>query len=64
VLQEQGNAAQPGADGSGLMDSAQLRRFIQHYERLTRQALKLMPQRAHALIRLGPQHEWLELRLR
>lgn len=61
--QEDQNVQAAGAGAAG-MDPAALRRFIQHYERLTRHALEVLPARADALIRLGPQHEWLELRLR
>lgn len=60
LQQEHGNAQ---AGGGAAMDEAGLRRFMQHYERLTRHALALLPQRAAALVRLGPGHEWLELRL-
>lgn len=40
------------AAGSGVMDDAQLRRFIEHYERLTRHMLEEMPQRADVVIEL------------
>jgi D-glycerate 3-kinase len=61
-LEQEGNNAQAG--GGAAMDEAALRRFIQHYERLTRHALKVLPQRADVVIRLGPEHEWRELELR
>ena len=65
--QEDKNAAMAGAASradSRIMGPEALRRFIQHYERLTRHALKLMPERADAVMRLGPDHELLEMRFR
>jgi D-glycerate 3-kinase len=65
LQQERGNNARElarAAEQSRLMDAGQLQRFIQHYERLTRHALRVIPQRADAVIRLGPDHEWLELK--
>lgn len=62
LQQEQGNASELDATGnSRLMGPQELERFIQHYERLTRHALRLMPQRADAVVRLGAEHEWTEL---
>ncbi|WP_211224486.1 phosphoribulokinase [Marinimicrobium agarilyticum] len=45
-----------GEDTSGLMASAQLRRFIDHYERLTRWILAEMPERADLVLSLNPAH--------
>ncbi len=45
-----------GADASGLMQPAQVRRFVQYYERLTRYMLAEMPQRADALLTLDDRH--------
>lgn len=45
--------AQGGA-ASAVMSDAELARFIQHYERLTRHILIEMPGRADLVIRLGP----------
>ncbi|KAF1696669.1 kinase [Pseudoxanthomonas koreensis] len=42
-------AAEPGRAG---MDRAQLRRFVQHYERITRQALRTLPAQADRTLRL------------
>jgi D-glycerate 3-kinase len=56
--QELGNAQ---AGGGMAMDEPALRRFIQHYERLTRQALAVLPRRADVLVELGPAHEWRAL---
>ena len=39
------------------MDPAELARFIQHYERLTRWILDEMPARANLTVRLGPERE-------
>jgi D-glycerate 3-kinase len=65
MQQERGNNAREltgASEQSRLMDAGQLQRFIQHYERLTRHALRVMPQRADAVVRLGPDHEWLDLK--
>ncbi len=56
--QEKGNktsAAGHGPDRS--LDEKTLKRFIQHYERLTRQALEAMPGWANLIISLNPQHQ-------
>lgn len=45
-----------GEDTSGLMTPAQLRRFIDHYERLTRWILAEMPERADLVLSLNPAH--------
>ena len=58
-------AAAAGNRSKGhIMGPEELRRFIQHYERLTRHALKLMPERADVVIELGAGHEVLETRFR
>jgi len=49
---------------SALMDPARLRRFIQHYERLTRHALRVMPDRADVVLDLGPEHQIVRARYR
>ncbi|HEU4653491.1 MAG TPA: hypothetical protein VFS47_05860 [Steroidobacteraceae bacterium] len=41
-----------GLDASGAMSDAQIDRFVQHYERLTRHILKEMPSRADLTLRL------------
>jgi D-glycerate 3-kinase len=43
-------AATPG--GAHVMDSAALERFIAHYERLTRHALRVLPSRADVVLEL------------
>ncbi len=56
--QEEKNAAAAGdASSSQLMGPGPLRRFIQHYERLTRHALAVVPQRAEVVIELGAEHQ-------
>lgn len=52
--QEHELRAQTTGDSSGVMSDAELVRFIQHYERLTRHILIEMPGRADLVIRLGP----------
>jgi D-glycerate 3-kinase len=42
---------------SRVMSDAQIDRFIQHYERLTRHMLASLPARADAVIRLGADHQ-------
>ena len=45
-LQEEKLRERAGTDGVAVMDDAQLRRFIGHYERLTRHALATLPEQA------------------
>jgi D-glycerate 3-kinase len=51
-----------GGDPSRLMNDAQLRRFVAHYERLTRHILQEMPERADIVVPLDGQrralHPW------
>ncbi len=58
--QEHKLRARTGA-ASDVMSDAQLDRFVQFYERLTRFMLTEMPSRADAVIRLDPEREPLEL---
>lgn len=53
IQQEQELRAQSRGDQSGVMSDAQVARFIQHYERLTKHVLIEMPPRADLVIRLG-----------
>ena len=64
ALQEEKLAAKLRSDGrpGEVMDEAALRRFIMHYERLTRWILDEMPARADVVIRLDPNHEVVEVR--
>ncbi len=50
--------------GSRVMTDAEVARFIQHYERLTRAILKEMPARADAVVELGEARELKRLTLR
>jgi D-glycerate 3-kinase len=57
-LQEKKLAAQSQRTRSSrLMDKAALRRFITHYERLTRHILAEMPERADLVLRLDTTHQ-------
>ena len=53
-LQEQKLAAR--SDGPRIMDAAQLARFMQHYERLTRHCLAVLPALADAVFLLDRDH--------
>ena len=44
------------ADTSGVMNSEEIGRFIQHFERLTRHALNTLPQKADWVFHLDSQH--------
>lgn len=50
--QEDKLAASAGGQGTHVMNRAQLRRFIQHYERLTRHGLVTLPARADVVFEL------------
>lgn len=45
-------------DGAAIMDDAAIARFIMHYERLTRHIIAEIPERADALLPLGPNREY------
>jgi D-glycerate 3-kinase len=53
-----------GRPGVGVMTDAEVDRFVQHYERLTRHIIREMPARADALVELGPERELRRLVLR
>lgn len=53
--EEELRAARPDEDG--IMSGAQVARFIQHYERITRHVLAEMPSRADLLVRLDRQRK-------
>ncbi len=53
--------AEEGRDGA-IMDEAAVARFVMHYERLTRWILREMPERADVVVRLGPDHQVVEMR--
>lgn len=48
--------------GDAIMDDQQVRRFIMHYERLTRWMFNEMPQRADCVLELSPEHTITEAR--
>ena len=48
----------------GMMDPTALRRFLQHYERLTRHMLAVLPSRADVLIPLSTDHAMRKLKLK
>lgn len=50
--------------GGGLMDDAALARFIMRYERITRDLLATMPDRAHLIAALDADHRIVGLRHR
>ncbi|RMG32892.1 MAG: hypothetical protein D6720_12475 [Gammaproteobacteria bacterium] len=55
---------QAGRSGSGdrIMSAPELARFIQHYQRLTEQALRTLPERVHYLYRLDAERQIIEAR--
>jgi D-glycerate 3-kinase len=55
--------ARAGA-AAGVMSDAQIDRFVQYYERLTRFILAEMPSRADAVVRLSPSRQPLDLDIR
>lgn len=55
--QQEAELRRPG--GPAVMSPAQIGRFIQHYERLTRWVLDELPARADLTVRLGPDREAL-----
>ena len=55
-LQEKKLAQDTSGNHQGVMNEAQLKRFIQHYERITRHALKWLPQSSHVVITLDDNH--------
>ena len=54
--QERQLAEKKDRDLSKVMDDQALRRFIMHYERLTRHMLEEMPARADVVLRLNEGH--------
>jgi D-glycerate 3-kinase len=55
--QEQKLAATTDHDGIGIMDSEELARFIQHYERLTLENLAQLAERADVVMKLNDEHD-------
>jgi D-glycerate 3-kinase len=60
-LQEEKLRAATGGSGAGLMDDAQLARFIAHYERITRHLLATMPETADLIATLDTGHSIIRL---
>lgn len=59
--QEQKLAARINTNSAeGLMNASQIERFIQHYQRLTCQNLKYLPQRADIVLKLDDKHQVTE----
>jgi D-glycerate 3-kinase len=54
--QEQKLRARIGHDAEGIMNEEQIARFIQHYERLTRHNLEVLPDAADQVLHLRPDH--------
>lgn len=54
--QEQKLRAKVGHDAEGIMNEEQIARFIQHYERLTRHNLEVLPDVADKVLHLKPDH--------
>ena len=46
----------PNNSTTDIMNPSQIKRFIMHYERLTRWMLEEMPQRADYVLELTPEH--------
>ena len=63
-LRERLHHASAGSEGSPGLSQAGLKRFIQHYERLTRHMLKTMPDYADAVIDIDENHRMTGLRWR
>ena len=53
--QEQKLRESAAGGGKGVMSDAQLRRFVQHFERYTRQCLRELPQRMDVLLKMDSQ---------
>ncbi|MDB5719353.1 MAG: hypothetical protein JWM38_2780 [Sphingomonas bacterium] len=60
-LQEEKLRRATGGAGAGLMNDAQLARFIAHYERITRHLLATMPATADLVVTLDPAHQIVRL---
>ncbi len=62
-LQEQKLSQDTNADKHAVMNEQQLQRFIQHYERITRQCLQQLPDLADIVLYLNDQHAIESIRL-
>lgn len=63
-LQEKKLAEDSSASHKGVMNKQQLRRFIQHYERITRHALEVLPALADVVLTLNGRHAIEAIRFR
>lgn len=54
---EQERKLTAGGDGAAGMTGAEIARFVQHFERITRADMKTMPRRADAVLTFDEQHE-------
>ena len=61
IEQERELRARAAPDAPGLMGDAEVARFIQHYERLTRHILAEMPARADCVARLAADRSLLSV---
>ncbi len=57
LIQEEKLAAAKPVDSSGIMSSQQLTRFIQHYERITRNNLAVLPELADVVLEFNDGHD-------
>ncbi len=59
-LQERKLAEKPGTKTHHIMQEDDLKRFIQHFERLSRNGLAVLPEKADILLKLNAAHEIVE----
>ncbi len=59
--QEQKLRQSAGKNATAIMDDEQLARFIQHYERITRNNIEVLPSVANAVIELDNDHQTISL---
>lgn len=50
--------------GDGIMDSVQIRRFIDHFERISRKTMQELPERANATLWLNEHHQLVDLTIK
>lgn len=60
--QEKGNRSNAHGSKDRSLDDAGIARFIQHYERLTKQALTTLPEIANLILEINPAHRVSEIR--
>ena len=59
-----GNALASAEGADAIMSDEQIARFIQFYERLTRNNIEVLPSKADAVIELGDDHQAVSLNFR